>query len=192
MQASETAFVKRRIALRASSLPGMTNLMPSGSQLVSTTATIGMPRRFASLAAMCSFFGSMMNTTPGSAVISWMPPREFFSFAVWRSRLMRSFFDSPSKRPLSRSFSRLLRRSMEPLTVLKLVSMPPSHRCVTWNWPAATAASATMSAAWRFVPTKRTFWPRATAWLTNCVAAISWIAVFCRLMMWMPFFSPKM
>ena len=50
----------------ASSLPGMTYWMTSGSQLVSTTATIGMPSLLASVTAMCSFFVSRMNTASGS------------------------------------------------------------------------------------------------------------------------------
>ena len=133
-----------------------------------------------------------MKITPGSAVISWMPPREFFSFAIWRSLRMRSFLTSRSCLPSPCSFSSWFKRSMEPFTVLKLVSMPPSQRWVTKNWPARRAFSATISAACRLVPTKRIFWPRATAADTKSVAIFSWMAVFCRLTMWMPFFSPKM
>ncbi len=69
----------------ASSLPGMTKSMPSGSQLVSTTPITGMPRRVASWMAMCSFFGSMTNTQRGSFVISFTPPRFFSSFSRSRS-----------------------------------------------------------------------------------------------------------
>ena len=50
----------------ASSLPGITKSMTSGSQLVSTTAITGMPRRFASVTAMCSFLVSITNTAFGS------------------------------------------------------------------------------------------------------------------------------
>ena len=49
----------------ASSLPGMTYWMMSGSQLVSTTAMIGMPSLLASVTPMCSFFVSRMNTASG-------------------------------------------------------------------------------------------------------------------------------
>ena len=39
--------------------------MTSGSQFVSTTATTGMPSRFASVTAMCSFFVSITKTAFG-------------------------------------------------------------------------------------------------------------------------------
>ncbi len=66
--------------------------MPSGSQFVSTTATTGMPSRFASWTAMCSFFVSMTKTAAGSRGISLMPPRFFSSFSRSRSREATSFF----------------------------------------------------------------------------------------------------
>ena len=49
----------------ASSLPGITYSMTSGSQLVSTTATTGMPSRLASVTAMCSFLVSITKTALG-------------------------------------------------------------------------------------------------------------------------------
>ncbi len=70
--------------------------MPSGSQLVSTTAMTGMPRRFASWIAMCSFFGSITKSAPGSRLISLMPPRFFSSFSRSRSSEATSFFGSRS------------------------------------------------------------------------------------------------
>ncbi len=58
----------------ASSLPGMTKSMTSGSQLVSTTATTGSPSLRASVTAICSFLVSMTNTALGRRSRSAMPP----------------------------------------------------------------------------------------------------------------------
>ncbi len=80
MTESAILLVKRRMARRASSLPGMTQSTSSGSQLVSTMATTGMPRRRASLTAMASLFESMRKVTSGRPGISLMPvgrPRKF-------------------------------------------------------------------------------------------------------------------
>ena len=54
-------------ARMASSLPGMTYCTTSGSQLVSTTATTGMPSLLASVTAMCSFLVSMHEDGVGPA-----------------------------------------------------------------------------------------------------------------------------
>jgi len=80
---------------------------------------------------MCSFFGSMTKRQPGSRVISWIPPRFFFSFSIsfWSSAT--SFLGSFSKVPSVDIFSSVFRRSMPLLMVLKLVSVPPSQRLVT-------------------------------------------------------------
>src|SRR6266508_3691495 len=89
--ASETRDANSRIARMASSLPGITWSITSGSQLVSTTATTGMPRMFASLTAMYSCFGSMTNKASGSSSISLIPVRFFSSFSFSRSSRSRSF-----------------------------------------------------------------------------------------------------
>ena len=75
----------------ASSLPGMTYWMTSGSQLVSTTATIGSPSLFASVTAMSSFLVSRMNTASGSFSRLRMPPRlrsSFVELAAEEERLL--------------------------------------------------------------------------------------------------------
>ncbi len=51
----------------------MTTWMGSGSQFVSTMATIGMFSLLASVTAMCSFLQSMTKTAPGRRFISAMP-----------------------------------------------------------------------------------------------------------------------
>src|ERR1035438_5901475 len=58
--AAESAIldVKRRMARSASSLPGITKSTTVGSQLVSTTATTGMPSLRASFTAIASLFRS--------------------------------------------------------------------------------------------------------------------------------------
>ena len=105
--------------------------MPSGEWLVSTTATTGMPSFFASVTAILWKPTSMTNIASGSAFMSLMPPIDCDSLASSRlsdsaSRLvMRS--NVPSVDIVSRSFSRLI----DCLTVLKLVSMPPSQRWST-------------------------------------------------------------
>ena len=66
--------------------------MPSGEQLVSTTATIGMPRRFASLTAMSSLRTSMTKSMSGKPPISLMPARFFIRLACSLSSLRPSFF----------------------------------------------------------------------------------------------------
>jgi hypothetical protein len=60
-----------------------------------------------------------------------MPPRAFSSFS--RSRVMprTSFLVIRSKVPSVDIFSMACRRSIDPLTLLKLVSVPPSQRLVT-------------------------------------------------------------
>ena len=59
------------------------------------------------------------------------------------------------------------RRDSRLLTVLKLVSMPPSQRWLTYGIPTRVACSAMGSWACFFVPTKRMVPPWATVSLTN-------------------------
>src|ERR1700688_852548 len=115
----------------ASSLPGITTWMSSGSQLVSTIATIGMFSLLASVTAMCSFLQSMTKTAPGSRFMSAMPAKLF-------SRRSRSSFASFASLPLMRSKSPLdcitrssARRRRRRWMTVKLVSIPPIQRWVT-------------------------------------------------------------
>ena len=106
--------------------------MGSGLQLVSTTAATGMPRRSASLTAMCSLPTSMMKSMSGMRLISRMPSRDFRYFSTARWIRASSFLESSATfSSSSRMASSSLNRSMDFLTVRKLVSMPPSHRLFT-------------------------------------------------------------
>ena len=115
----------------ASSFPGITWVITSGSQLVSTTATTGRPSLLASVTAMCSFLVSMTKMASGSRSSPRMPPRLRWSFSSSRVWRRASFLGMASKSPAfsmaSNSFIRLTRVE----TVWKLVSMPPSHRSLT-------------------------------------------------------------
>ena len=112
----------------ASSLPGIGYWITSGSQLVSTTATIGMPSLLASVTAMCSFLVSSTNTTSGSFSILAMPPRLRSSFSSSREISRASFLGMASNSPESRMrrYSAILATRLD--MVSKLVSMPPSQR----------------------------------------------------------------
>ncbi len=79
----------------ASSLPGITKLIPSGSQFVSTNPMIGMRRRWASRTAIASVLRSITNIASGTRCMFLTPPRLAWSFsrslrAVMRSRVGRS------------------------------------------------------------------------------------------------------
>ncbi len=104
--------------------------MPSGSQLVSRMATIGIPSRRASRIAIDSRFVSITNTMSGTPPIDLMPPRLRSSFSRSRSRLSRSFLVRPCASPCDMSSS-WLRRRIDWEMVFQLVSMPPSQRALT-------------------------------------------------------------
>ena len=112
----------------ASSLPGMTYCTRSGSQLVSTTATTGMPSLLASATARCSFLVSRTNTASGRRPMLRMPDRLRSSFSSSRPRMSASFFGMASNSPESRMrwYSCILATRLA--MVSKLVSMPPSQR----------------------------------------------------------------
>ena len=120
--------VIRRMARMASSFPGMTKSISSGSQLVSTMATMGIPSLRASATAMRSFRGSMMTPCQAASSCSGSRPKSgrdapfpcgVRALPSWgRGRTSRR---SPSS---SSWWSRWIRIRI----VWKLVSMPPSHR----------------------------------------------------------------
>ncbi len=58
--------------------------------------------------------------------------------------------------------------------VAKLVSVPPSQRSVTKNWPHSLAVSLTPCCACFLVPTKSTLPPLRTVWDRKSHAASSW------------------
>ena len=72
----------------------------------------------------------------------------------------------------------------EPLTVLKLVSMPPSQRWSTKGMPQRWASIAMTSRAWRLVPIIRIVPRLLASWRTNFIASSKSGCVFSRLMMW--------
>ena len=106
----------------------MTYWITSGSQLVSTTATIGSPSLLASVTAMCSFLVSMMNTASGSFAMVRIPPRLRWSFSSSREWISASFLGIASKSPAACIDSYSCIFFTRELIVWKLVSMPPSQR----------------------------------------------------------------
>ena len=118
-------------ALMASSLPGITYWITSGSQLVSTTATIGSPSLLASVTAMCSFLVSITNRASGRLPRVRMPPRLRWSFSSSRLWCSASFLGMASKSPTSRMRSSSVILATRELIVWKLVSIPPSQRSFT-------------------------------------------------------------
>ena len=121
-----------RVPLRmASSFPGIGYWTRSGSQLVSTTAMIGIPILLASETAMCSFLMSMMNTASGSRDMSRIPPRLRSSFSSSLVRMSASFLGMASKSPDERMRSYSVIFFTRPAMVVKFVSIPPSQRWFT-------------------------------------------------------------
>ena len=76
------------------------------------------------------------------------------------------------------------KRLSEPLTVLKLVSMPPNQRWSTKGMPARRASMAVTSRAWRLVPTIKIVPRLEASWRTNFNASMNIGCVFSKLMMW--------
>ena len=81
IQASAITFVTNLIDLMASSLPGITVSMPSGSEFVSTNAMTGMPIFLASRTAIFSYLTSITKIASGSPFISLIPPTLACNFA---------------------------------------------------------------------------------------------------------------
>ena len=114
-------------------------MITSGSQLVSTTATIGMWSLLASVTAMCSFFVSITKMASGRRSSPLIPPRFRFSLSSSRTWRSASRLGIPSKSPADCMVSSSCIRFTRPLTVEKLVSMPPSQRWFTYGMPQARA-----------------------------------------------------
>ena len=83
----------------ASSLPGMTYSMPSGSQFVSTSPMIGIRRRCASRTAISSTLRSMTTIAFGGRVMFFTPPRFARSFVRSASAAIRSRVGSSASWP---------------------------------------------------------------------------------------------
>ena len=166
--------------------------MGSGSQLVSTTATIGMPILLASLTAMASRQMSKTTMAPGICDMFAMPSR----FRSRRDSSLRSretsFWGSVSNMPFF-FISWMARIRLTLVAMFRLlVSVPPSHRLVTQCWPHLAAASPTTPTHWRLVPTNRTPRPALTVSRRNSRACFrkNWVLV--RSMMYMPLRLSKM
>ena len=159
------------IDLVASSLAGIAKSTLLGSQLVSTTPKVEMPRRLASASAICSCPISMMKRAAGTRPSWAIPPSTFSILSLSRLRVRRSFLVMLSKEPSVSIFSMLCIFFTLLRTVLKLVSIPPSHLSVTKGMFTFFALSFTISFACFLVPTKRIFFPlRAIAFMAAAVS----------------------
>ena len=96
---SAIILVTSLIDLIASSFPGITISIPSGSEFVSTRAITGIPIFFASNTAIFSYLTSITNIASGRPFISLIPPTLASSFvcSFWISTA--SFFISFSILP---------------------------------------------------------------------------------------------
>ena len=105
--------------------------------------------------------------------MSRMPPSVLASLSFSRRRTSSSFFVRFEPATSSKSIcSSSLRRWRRLCTVLKLVSMPPSQRWLTYGMPTRAAWSATGSCACFLVPTNRMVPPCATVWLDEVVGVV--------------------
>ncbi len=101
--------------------------MPSGEELVSSTAITGIPSLRASRIARSSLLVSITTIRSGTPPMSRMPPSDCCSLSCSRSRPSRSFLVRPSAPDAS--FSSIdFSRAIEFETVFQLVSVPPSQR----------------------------------------------------------------
>src|SRR5258708_11150768 len=131
MAASARRALIRRTARMASSLPGMTWSISSGSQFESVMAMIGILSLRASVTAMCSLRGSTTKTAAGSRFISAMPPKLRSRRSRSSSRAAASFLGMWSKPPVSRNSLRSWSRAKRCWMIPKLVSIPPIQRWLT-------------------------------------------------------------
>src|ERR1035441_5460281 len=80
--ASAILLANRRMARSASSLPGITQSTSSGSQLVSTMATTGIPRRRASFTAIASLLRSEQADGAQRVIVARDHPIHFVGIAI--------------------------------------------------------------------------------------------------------------
>src|SRR3989338_1535277 len=102
-----------------------------GSESELMMARTGMPTRCASWIATACRLAFTAITRPGSFPICSTPRKTSSLFWICRSMPRRSFFVYFSRRPAARSAFSFLKYSMRREIVLKLVSVPPSHRFTT-------------------------------------------------------------
>ena len=133
-----------------------------------------------------------MKMAPGRRFILRMPPSVPWSLFISSVSLAASFLVIRSKSPFCWRASSCSSRPIRFLMVMKLVSMPPSQRLLTYGWLARVASWATGSWACFLVPTNRTWSPRATVSRTNSSATSRRWTVWARSMMWIPLRSAKM
>ena len=147
-------------------------------------AITGIPSLRASLTAMCSFLVSTTHNALGTRDMSLIPPSDRSSLSRSRRSWSSSFLVMPEPATSSKSISSSsLSRCSRLKTVVKLVSMPPSHRWFTNGMPTLRACSATASWACFLVPTYRTVPPWATVSLMNSYAWSMKSSDCCRSMM---------
>ena len=101
--------------------------MPSGEQLVSTTATTGIPSLLASAIASCFFVHVDDENQVRTAAHFADTAKGCFKFALVTFHAKTFFFGQTIKARL-RLLVDCLRRWMDLETVCQLVSVPPSQR----------------------------------------------------------------
>ena len=101
--------------------------MPSGFELVSTKAIIGIPIFFASVTAIFSYATSTTNKASGKPFISLIPPTLASSFSYSFVISTASFFESLLILPDDCNSSISIRRLIDPRIVFQLVNVPPNH-----------------------------------------------------------------
>ena len=156
-------------------------------------ATIGIPRRPASFTAMCSLLRSMMKSASGSRAISLIPSSDFRYLAT--PRLTRAQLLLRERRDPLLVFEQreLLLEALDRLLDGAEVGEHPAEPAIVdvellrpLGFPLDRAR------ACRLVATKSTLPPCATVSRRNSSASWKRTSVSSRLMMWMPFRSPKM
>ena len=115
------------IDLSESSLPGIGYSTKSGSEFVSTNATIGIFNFLASANAKCSRFISTTNNAPGFLSIFEIPVRFFSNLKSSLLIVETSFFGNFDNEPSSSIFLSSLILDTELLIVSLFVSIPPNH-----------------------------------------------------------------
>ena len=156
---SHKADITKSIDFVASSLDGIMKSTPSGLELVSTIANIGIFRFLASATAICSFLTSTMKIAAGSLFISEILPKILSILSLCLVSCNRSLLDKCIAVPSFIILSIDVIFLMVFLVVLKLVSIPPGHLSVTKGIFTSETLEDIISLACFFVATNRIFLP---------------------------------
>ena len=158
---------------------------------MSTIPKTGIPRRLASLTAMCSFITSITKSAEGRRVRSAIEPRFFSSLARWRLICRISRLERLENVPSAISLS-MLDIFLTALRIVgKLVSIPPGQRSITYGIFTDVAFSATISLACFLVATNKTFLPLLAIAFKASAASSIFTTVLLRSMIWIPLRSMK-